>query len=217
MVDNNMGWWDSLALMGPIAFMIAGFGFLSLSVVGALDAAEIMSSPAWVHAILGLGSVVVVFIGLLGFYPVVADAAPRLSLGGAVTSAIGGAAITVAVVGSIGVAVTTQQPFGEGPSWGPPLLTLAFILALLSFLSYGIASSRTNCPSRTVGLLLLVPVVVFLGQAVLLLSKILAAFVLATAQLALAGIVAIALIAVGYRLQTDATGPEQSEPSPETT
>lgn len=211
MVYLSTEWWDSLEQWSPTAFIIGGLGLLGLAVVGALDAAAIVPSPAWVHALLGLGGVLFVFIGLLGFYPFVAEPAPRLSLSGVVTSAIGGVAITVGVVGSIVVALTTQQTFGEGPSWGPPLLALAFIFALLSFLFYGIASSRTNSPSRTVGVLLLVPVLAFLGQASLLISKILADAVLESAQLALAGIAAIALIAVGYRLRTDTT---VTEPSP---
>lgn len=216
MVNVGTERWNSLVETGPTAFIIGGLGLLGLSVVGALDTADLVSSPAWLHAILGLGGVLVVFIGLLGFYPVVADVAPRLSLGGVLTSALGGAAITVGVVGSAVIALTTQQTFGAGPSWGPPLLALAFILALLSFLAYGIASLRTSSPSRIIGLLLLVPVVVFLGQALLLLSKILTDTVLASAQLALAAIAAIALVAVGYRLRTDTAETEQPESSPET-
>lgn len=199
------GRWQSLGKWSPTAFIVGGLGLLGLAVVGALDAAGIVPSPASVHATLGLGGVLFVFIALLGFYPFVAEPAPRLSLGGVVTSAIGAVAITAGVVGTIVVGLTTQQPFGEGPSWGPPLLALAFIFALLSFLFYGIASSRTNDPSRAVGLLLLVPVVAFLGQAALLISKILADSVLESAQLVLAGVAAIALIAVGSRLRTNTT------------
>lgn len=213
MVGTSTGRWDPLVKVSPLAFIIGGLGLLCLSVVGALDTSEIVSSPTWLHASLGLGGVLVVFIGLIGFYPAISDAAPRLSHCGLLTSAVGGAAITVGIGGSIVVALTTQQPFGEGPNWGPPLLTLAFILALLSFLSYGIASSRTNSPSRTIGLLMLVPVAAFLGQAVLLLSKIVADVVLASAQLTLAGFAAISLIAIGYLLQTDTASTGQTEPS----
>lgn len=161
-----------------------------------------------------LGGVWFVFIGLLGFYPYVAEPTPRLSLGGVLTSTFGGVAVTVGIVGSIVIALTTQQTFGERPSWGPPLLAVAFILALVSLLFYGVASIRTGSPSRTVGLLLLVPVVAFLGQAVLLLTKILADSVLAGAQLILAGIMAVALLAVGYLLRSEGVPTDRAESVP---
>lgn len=84
----------------------------------------------------------------------------------------------------------------------------------MSLLFYGVASIRTGSPSRTVGLLLLVPVVAFLGQAVLLLTKILADSVLAGAQLILAGIMAVALLAVGYLLRSEGVPTDRAESVP---
>ena len=189
----------------PAALMLGGSGILGLSIAGTLDTTGIASSPVWLHALLFLGGLWFVFVGLLGFYPHLADVAPRLSLGGALTSALGGAALTVGLVGSLAVALTSDVPFGEGPSWGPPLLLGAFVMALLSFLVYGVATVRSERPSRTVGLLLLVPVAGFLGQVVLLASKIATGDTLAALQLVLAGVIAVATIAVGHLLRGEYT------------
>jgi FtsH-binding integral membrane protein len=157
-----------------------------------------------------LGGLLFVFIGLFGYFPYVVDNAPRLSRVGVLSSALGGLALTVGLAGSIAVAITTNVTFGEGPSWGPPLLALAFVLVLLSFLTYGIGSSRSATPSRPIGYLLLVPFLAFLGQAVLLISKIVTGDVLPIIQLSLAGIAGVAVIAAGYLLR-DETAPVRAD------
>lgn len=81
----------------------------------------------------------------------------------------------------------------------------AFLLALVSFGLYGIASARTATPSRTVGLLMLVPVAGFLGQAVLLTAKIATGDALATLQLIFAAGIALAIVGIGYLLRSDAS------------
>lgn len=196
---------DRLAVWSPMALMLGGCGILGLAIAGSLDVTGVASSPAWLHAVLLLGGLWVVFVGLVGFKPAIADAAPRLALGGALASALGGLALTVGLVSSIAVSLTSDAQFGEGPAWGPPLLVGAFLLALVSFGLYGIASARTGTPSRPVGLLMLVPVAGFLGQAALLMAKIATGNALATLQLILAAGIALAIVGIGYLLRTDAS------------
>lgn len=201
----------------PMAFIVGGIGLLGTSVVGSLDVATVIQSPprlAMGPLLLGLWFV---FVGLIGLYPRVADGAPRLSLGGVGTSGLAWVVWSITMLAAIGVDITSQRTIADPGSWGPPLLAGAFVLALLSFLLYGIASTRSERPSRTLGILLLVPVVAFLGQATLLVSKILTGDVVAVLQLALGGITAIVLILVGYRLQNDAgraaSGDSRTEPT----
>lgn len=188
----------------PVAFIVGGIGLLGTTVVGSLDVATVLQSPQW----LAMGPLLIglwfVFVGLVGFYPQVAERSPRLSLGGVWTGGIAWAAWSVTMLAAITVDITSERTFADPGSWGPPLLAGAFILALLSFLSYGIASTLSESPSRTLGLLLLTPVALFLGQAVLLISKIVTGEVIAMLQLGLGGITAIVLIAVGYLLRDDA-------------
>lgn len=201
MVGLSTAQWDQLEQWSPVAFIIGGAGILTLGVAGALDTATIVPSPGWLHALLMLGGLWFVYIGLLGLYPAIAHSAPRLSLTGVVTSAIGWLTLTVVLLASVVIDVTTQRSFQEPGEWAPPFLVGAFVLVLVSSLLYGIASVRSQQPTRRIGLLLFVPFAAFLGQAVLLASKILTGDVLSVVQLLLAGLTGLALIAVGYLLR----------------
>ena len=152
-----------------------------------------------------------VFVGLIGYYPRVAEEASRLSLGGVGSAGIAWVAWTVTLLAAIFVDVTSERTFADPGSWAPPLLTVAFVLALLSFLCYGVASTWSETPSRTLGVLLLVPVAAFLGQAVLLALKIVTGEVTAVLQLAFGALIAIALFVISYLLWTDTKRAVSSE------
>lgn len=187
---------------GPAAFVIGGVGILITSVVGSLDVAGAIEAPPRLAMGPLLFGLWFVFVGLLSFHRRVADASPKLARGGWWTAGIAWLLWTATLLAALAVDLTTGRTLANPGSWGPPLLTVAFVLALLGFLCYGTASVRTERPSRTFGLLLLLPVAAFLGQAVLLASKILTGEVVAVLQLALGGLAAAALIAVGYRLRS---------------
>ena len=194
----------------PAAFIVGGIGLLGTSVVGSLDVAGIVATYPRLNMGPLLFGLWFVFVGLIGLYPRVANGSPRLSLGGLGTSGIAWVVWSITMLAAIGVDITSERTIAD-PSWGPPLLAGAFVLALLSFLIYGLASTWSESPSRTLGILLLIPVVAFLGQAMLLVSKILTGDVIAVLQLALGGITAIVLIAVGYLLQNDTGQAASSE------
>lgn len=183
----------------PVAFVVGGVGILGTSVVGSLDVAGVIRTSGWVMVPLLVG-LWFVFVGLTGLYPLVSERSPRLSLGGVWTGGIAWVTWTITLLSASIIAITTERTFSDPGNWAPPVLAGAFVLALLSFLAYGIASTRSATPSRTFGIILLLPVVAFLGQAVLLISKIVAGEVVAALQLALGGVVAVALVAVGYLL-----------------
>lgn len=193
------------------AFIVGGVGILGTTVTGSLQVASVVESPPWLQGGPLLFGLWFVFVGLVGFYQYPSESASRLSLGGVVTAGIAWVIWTATLLAAIGVDLTSQRSFVNPGSWGPPLLTVGFVLALVSFLLYGLASVRSEQPSRTLGLLLLVPVVAFFGQAVLLISKILSGEVLSFLQLALGGVIGIALIAVGYRLVTGADSTTSTE------
>lgn len=217
MIGLSAGKWDQLEQWSPVAFIVGGIGILALSVAGALDTAAIAPSPGWLHALFMLGGLWFVYIGLLGLYPAIAESAPRLSLSGVVTSAIGWLALTVVLLGSVVIDLTTQRSFQDPGGWAPPFLVGAFVLVLISSLLYGIASVRSRQPSRRIGLLLFVPFATFLGQSVLLASKILTGDVLSIIQLVLAGLAGVALIAIGHLLRTQPARPGKADPGIDTT
>lgn len=195
---------------GPAAFVVGGVGLLGTTVVGSLDVAGVAAAPPR----LGMGPLLFglwfVFVGLLGFYHHVADSSPRLSRVGLGAAGIAWIIWSATLLAAVVVDLTSGRTVANPGSWGPPLLAAGFLLALVSFLAYGVASVRTERPSRGVGLLLSVPVVAFLGQALLLLSKIVTGDVVAALQLALGGAIGLSLIVVGYRLRT--TGHSTASP-----
>lgn len=194
--------WARLEQWAPSAFLIGGLGVLGLGVAGALDVTAIAPSPSWLHALLALGGIWFVFIGLVGFYPTVARTAPRPARVAALTSAVGWILLSLLLLGAIVTDLVTQRSLQDPGPWAPPLLAGAFILVLLSSLLYGLVSLRSKHPSQRIGLLLLVPFGAFLGQAILLLSKIVTGDVLPVLQLLLAGIAGVAIAAIGLLLRS---------------
>lgn len=187
---------------GPVAFMVGGIGLLGTTVVGSADVAGLFQPPP--RLVMGplLFGLWFVFVGLIGLYSFVSEASPRLSLGGVGTASIGWIVWTITLLAAIAVDLTSARSFATPGSWGPPLLAGGFVLALLSFLVYGVACTRSERPSRTFGVLLLIPVVAFLGQAVLLISKIVTGDVIAVLQLGLGGVIGLVLLVVGSRLRS---------------
>lgn len=92
-----------------------------------------------------------VFVALIGLSPRITDDAPRLRHGGLGTSGITWLVWTVTLLAAIGIDFTTARTVADpGPS-APALLAVAFVLALVSFLAYGIARVRTGTPSGRSG------------------------------------------------------------------
>lgn len=196
---------------GPHAFVVGGVGLLGTTVTGSLHVAGVAVPPP--RLLMGplLVGLWFVFVGLVGFYPAVAEAASRLSTAGVVVSGIAWVLWTATLAAAFGVDLATQRTFVDPGSWAPPLLAVGFVLALVSFLLYGVASTRAETPSRAVGLSLLVPVAAFFGQAILLVSKIVTGTVLSGLQLALGGVIGLTLIGVGYLLVTGRATTASSE------
>lgn len=206
--------WSSLERWSPVAFSIGGSAILIDVILQSLSTVTSVSVPGWVNILFGLGGIWALLIGLIGFYTLVADSAPRLSLGGVVTGAIGWVALTVGLGWAIILDLTTQTTVAEGPPLGTQIFISALILALLSFLCYGIASSRTYSPSRTVGLLLLLPFVAFLVLILFFFgSNLYGIEAPEGVPLALFGIAALGLIAVGYALRTGYAPLDPAEPT----
>lgn len=205
---------DSLEKWSYAAFIIGG---LALSISVLLVALEILSPvtlPGALSTLLGLGGIWIISIGLLGYYPRIAESAPRLALGGVVMGALGGLVLTMALAWGILLDLITQSTLAEGPPLGTQMLLLTIVLILLSFLLYGVASLRVGSRPRTTGYLLLVPFVALLLLVLIFLGGLLYEFdpgnIVTVALLELA---AVGTIAVGYDLRTLRT--DRTEPASE--
>lgn len=199
--------WELLEKRSPTAFLAAGvlfFGFVVASVISGFT--DIGGS--WVliaeggTGILGL---VVAIVAVVGLYPKLRDRAPYMSLGAVL-------AFVASVAGLI-IAVGWRINAPSVPMALTLLFSLSVLLIALGFLLFAVACLRTQTPSRTVGSLLLVPVVMWIWHY--------AAFAMFGSNYLLTVIdyvvITTAFLAIGYHLRTMDQSTEQNERTPETT
>lgn len=155
------------------AFLLTGVLVLG-SLVAPLGLGA-LTERSWVAGLVLVGlAVPTASVGLLGLYPRVNDRAPRSALAGAGAAAVAGVA-ALGLLALVGAALGSEAAVGRSVSRDAfALLGLSMAGGFaLGFLLFGVATWRTDTPSRTVGGLLtaggvalLVPVVVeLLGPA----------------------------------------------------
>lgn len=151
-------------------FYIAGTMF---AVAAALGVASIVTDSLGAELVVGevfiAAGWIAGLVGLLGFYPALADRSRWLSRAGAAFSIVGIVAFVVLAAASL-FAFFTGAAVERGVSVaGLPLVYLVpgIILApILAFASYSAAALRTGRYPRTVGILLVVPsLIVFVNVA----------------------------------------------------
>lgn len=161
--------WKSLERRNAAVFYVAGVLYVGFVVVSAISGfTEITSIWLGVAEIgTGFGGLVVSIIGVISLYPRLNDRVPRLS-GSALL------AFVLAVVGLVGAVVWLVGIIGleNAPEAVPIALTalasLSVLLIAVGFLLFAVACLRTNTPSRRVGYLLLVPVIMWVWHYVAL-------------------------------------------------
>lgn len=205
--------WSSLERWSPIGFITSGLGFLIALALLVVDATTTVTVSESLVSVFVLPSFLALsFLGLPGFYPYVADASPRLALGGVVAAAVAASSVTVVTVGKIALHLLGIVGFTEEG----PLLAGFFLWLVAFFLSvlfYGVASVRTSEPSRVVGLLLLV---IIIEPAVTLLNDLVGIDVgIAVAFLTL-GIAGAAFLAIGYLLRSESAPSDHGNSAPGT-
>lgn len=119
------------------------FGAFSTSYLG-------IDNPEWLHGLVLMIALVPALSGLLGLYPRLSERAPRAAKASAWVATL---ALTLVVVNlawsvAVGFSVAASMP---PDSVG--LLTL--VLVLVGFVSFGLATLRTDIHERTTGVLLL--------------------------------------------------------------
>lgn len=197
--------WESLGKWSAAAFVIAGIFRLlhtGLSNVGTFTE---MTAPMWSRDWTFTIALVAVYIGLFGLYPRVVDQAPRLSK----------ASVALAALAGVGILLSTILKYLHGAEEAPgPLIILPMFYQIgspLVFLLFGIASWRTQTPSRTVAFLVLMVAASFLLFFVAILAQ---SIILGAVQ---ALVFAAAVLALGYVLHTGATPLDTTESKSEPT
>lgn len=203
----------SLEQWSPTVFLVAGVLWLVDTVLLSIEhfaGVSILGTPGAVNPVLYVSGLVAAIIGLLGFYPRLADRTPRLARISAGLVAVAGAAISIQLVWFV-IATLLNQP---DPPGGP--LMLSILVAALGFILFGIATLRTGVPSRAVGLLLLAVPAALLGGFLLV-------FVIYGGNSpdwtspAIGIVMSVLLLVIGYLSRTEPEPTDRTEPTPDAT
>lgn len=196
--------WESLEKWSPTAFLGAGvlfFAFVVASVISGFTNIE----GTWVLVAeggTGLLGLIVAIVAVVGLYPGLRDRSPYMSRGAVL-------AFVAAVVGLI-VALGWRLSASSVPTALTLLFSLSVLLIAVGFLLTTAASLRTETPSRTVGVLLFVPVIMWVWHYATF------AFVGSMYLLTVIDytVITAAFLAIGYRLQTESEPTSRTEPTP---
>lgn len=204
-----MSRFDALETRRATAFLLAGVLFVAFAGLWGAYAATDMTSRA-IQDVVGPAGWTAAFVGLLGLRPGLADSAPRLSALGAVFAGLG---VLGAGLSTVGNAVHLAGVVGDPPSWFAALQLLILVGIVPGFLTFAVATLRTDGRSRRTGVLLLAPAGIFAVNVVRVAelgatTPRWAPFVLGSAQ-------ALALLAIGYRLRIDGVPSDRVDPSPD--
>lgn len=154
-------WGRILEQTSPSVFLLAGGLLLITTTINGVDVFTPIDTQQgvllWLEGLTGFGGVVLSFVGLLGLYPTLSDAAPRLARAGKLL-AVGPTVFFSVVL----VSCTVLAPLIGFPSLKtlvPSFLIIAggiLLLFAVAMTLFAVASLRTAVPSRPVGSLLLV-------------------------------------------------------------
>ena len=204
----------SIEKWSEVMFLVAGVLFAGFVVVNIISWLTNMTAVWLGVAEVGTGllGLVASTIAVVGLYPRLNDRVPRLSGAGVVAfvgAIVGLVASVVWLVGIIGLE--------NAPEAVPTALTALFSLSVLliaaGFLIFAIACLRTNIPSRRVGYLLIVPVIMWIWHYVAL-------TIFGSTRIGTIidyAVIAAAFLAIGYLLRTGSEPTRGAEPAPDST
>lgn len=153
--------WSSLESWSPAAFLVGGIVLLGYAALKSALLLTGITVPDIVPTTIGHFGLLVPVVALLGLYPRMREAAPRLSLAGVTSSAVSGGLNIILLLVLVQITLTMQGYPAipeETPLWGTVVLFLGLLTIMLGFLLTGIASLRTDVSRVTSSLLLLPPV-----------------------------------------------------------
>jgi hypothetical protein len=148
--------WTALEEFSATSFLIAGAILIIFAALLGLEALLDITTP---DAVFGTAGYVFAFIGLLGLFRQTAADNLWLARASALFALLGAVGAALASISMLGVNLGLLGE--EIPAWGMVPIALHGIGMVLGYLSFGIASLRSEEPSRTVALLLLAPPFIF--------------------------------------------------------
>lgn len=199
--------WRSLERRRGGIFVVGAGLFAVFAVLwGATVITDVAPRPA--VDVVGPAGWLLAFVGLLGLYPGLAERAPRLGRAGALFASVGVVGAGVTAVVNLGQLAGMT---GEPPAWFAALNLLLLVGIVPGFLTFAVAVRRTDVHARTLGLLLLIPALLFVVNIVRVST--LGPRAPTGAPFVLGGGQALSLLAIGLRLRTTEP-PTEAAPSP---
>jgi hypothetical protein len=197
--------WDTLEQRSSTMFLVAGGLWVILAALFTAEAFMDMPTSA-AQSFFGPTAYGVAFVGLLGLYTALADRTPRLARAGAIFVVIG---IVGAVVLALSAGSQLTGIIEARPAWDTVFNLPLLVGVVLGFFTFGVTSLRTDVYSRSVGLLLLGPAVMF--GAVIVGSGLLGNSFPHVVHVVHSSAEALLHLSVGYLLRSESTTADHPE------
>lgn len=196
--------WRTLETWSARAFFITGGVWAIDATLNVSELVADITIPGAVFGVLILAALISKMVGVLGFYRPIADKSGRLALAGAVPIVVAGILAVITIVW-VAVAGLMNQSLPPGV-----LLIVDVMLIVLGLLLFGVASVRTDAPSRMCGVLVLALVATFLVW----LAGVGGLYAFPDwSSAAFGAVLSVLSLAVGYVRQTSSVPNEYGEPS----
>lgn len=197
--------WRSTAFMVAALFLGA---FVVRNVILAWGGGFSDSTTAALYVATIVPAELAVYVGLVGLYPQLAARSSRLARIGAAFVGIAG----FTILGFAGGVVSGLASSGTPPAYAQVLYLVSLLSTILALFIFGAISLRSGTPSRSTGLLLLVPPTTY----TVMLVSMFAGFTPPWSTVLLSAIQATAHLAIGLSLRAapESTGPAGSATDP---
>lgn len=210
MAEQSESRWDRLSQHSHRALLVAGFLLAGVAVYKGIGDFTAMSVPSVVDTGYGGLALLSPIVGLLGLYSRVKDAAPRVaktgiaSLGLSVPFVL---AIWVEFFGSALYLGRFPRVPEESPAWGVLALVVVFLALSFGFILLGIATQRSPSIPKPVGLLLVVPGLLWISLLVNVFTIRIPNYDFYTYVL-----IGATVLTIAYRMRTDTDSPPSVTP-----
>lgn len=199
--------WNVLEQWSSTLFLVAGGLMVVHTGVHVLIAFTNTTYPLHHELPFGVGGHVLAFVALLGLYPQLVSRRPRLAR----------VCAGLAVLGTVGWFVIGARTLAEAldvglPAWLGVFAILTIVAVILGYLAFGVAGLRTGIVTRTTGLVLITPVLVMVYNMAVALTT----GGTQEGQIIVAGGFALAHLAIGAALRSEAFPTGSAEPAAST-
>lgn len=216
MATTDRNPWTSVERWSPRTFLIAGLFWLVYAGLNGIEGITDLLTPSALDVTVSGLALLLGAVSLLGLYPRLRSHAPRISMIGVgciVVSAASTLALLVWLFGTTLLTAGVPAIPEDAPGWTVAAFFSALLPLILGFLLFGVASLRTSALSRRVGLLLIVPAVMWIGLLAGNAIGVDETLLVVTVYIP----IAVAALVIGARLRAERAPAERTEPVPEST